>query len=153
MAVDVLHAKLLAAKAASADHWTDAAEELANGVCARLRAARDTTLRRAPAPGRLSNSWRGPLIMAAYQNLHAAESLIVHLYTPEQVDAEIPEAVARVEAGLDRDDPRRVDALALLAEAQGTTTAGERPGTAAPGGSVRVARLAKAMEIGFGAAH
>jgi hypothetical protein len=94
-------------------------------------------VRRDPAPGRLSNWWRGTLIDAAYQNLHAAESMIVGIYGPDDIEAEVPEAVARVEAGLDRDDPRRLAALQLLA--------------GSPTDSGRTARLAKAVEIGFGA--
>ena len=35
------------------------------------------------------------------------------LYDDVQVAAEIPEAIARVEVALDRDDPRRVAALGL----------------------------------------
>jgi len=85
----------------------------------------------------LSNWWRGTLIDAAYQNLHAAESLVVGVSTDAQVEAEVPEAVARVEAGLQRDDPRRQSALELL---EGD-----------PGDPARRERLAKAIEIGFGA--
>jgi hypothetical protein len=152
VAVDVLHARLGAAKVAkvSEDEWTEADEQLAAGVCARLRAARDATLRRTPSPGRLSNWWRGTLIEAAYQNLHAAESLMVFFYGPDEVDAEIPEAVARVEAGLDRDDPRRIAALDLLHELNTSSEAHDKevpPRVLAS----RVARLAKAMEVGFGA--
>jgi hypothetical protein len=149
VAVDVLHTKLQASRT-SRDEWTDAHTELADGVCQRLQAARDATLRRQPSPGRLSNWWRGTLIEAAYQNLHAAESLMVHFYSAEQVEAEIPEAVARVEAGLDRDDPRRIAALSLLAESQKSAAAGEAPDAR----TVRtwVAGLAKTMEIGFSAA-
>src|SRR5664279_5756604 len=54
--------------------------------------------------------WRGTLIEAAYQNLHAAEAEIVPLYDQLEVEAEFPEAIARVEASLNRDDPRRMAA-------------------------------------------
>jgi hypothetical protein len=151
VAVDVLHARLQAAKAArAAGDWTDADTQLAEGADQRLRAAHDATLRRQPSPGRISNWWRGTLIEAAYQNLHAAESLMVHFYSAEQVEAEIPEAVARVEAGLDRDDPRRIAALSLLGEAQKSAATGQAPDAR----TIRtwVARLAKTMEIGFSAA-
>ena len=132
----VVKARLDALRAASAE-WTPAQQALEKGVRRRLRAARNAALRRDPVPGRLSNWWRGTLIDAAYQNLHAAEALIVGLYTDEQVEAEIPEAVARVETGLRRDDPRRSAALELL--------------DGGPGGPARRAQLAKAVEIGFGA--
>jgi hypothetical protein len=128
--------KLDAMRAGSA-HWTAAHDVLEVGVRKRLEAARNAALRRDTVPGRLSNWWRGTLIDCAYQNLHAAEWLIVGLYSDGQVEAEIPEAVARVEAGLRRDDPRRADALDLL-EGQ-------------PGDPARRERLAKAVEIGFGA--
>ena len=84
------------------------------GVRAQLEKARAATSRRDPVPGRLSNWWRGTLIEAAYHHLHAAESLIVELYSPEQVEADAPEAVARIDAGLPADDPRRSAAHELL---------------------------------------
>ncbi|HET9826898.1 MAG TPA: hypothetical protein VFQ11_00135 [Nocardioidaceae bacterium] len=111
-------------------------EALAAGVRDRLTAARNAALRVDPLPGRVSNWWRGTLIEAAYQNLHAAESLIVDLYNPEDVEAEIPEAVARIEAGLGRDDPRRIAALDLL--------------EGSPADPGRRQRLRKAVEVGFG---
>jgi hypothetical protein len=117
--------------------WTPAQQAIEDGVRKRLAAARSATVRRDPAPGRLSNWWRGTLIDAAYQNLHAAESMIVGIYGMDDIEAEVPEAVARVEAGLDRDDPRRLAALQLL--------------VGSPTDSGRTARLAKAVEIGFGA--
>jgi hypothetical protein len=133
---DVMETILDALKAGS-ENWTAADTALDAGVRRRLQAARDAALRRDPVPGRVSNWWRGTLIEAAYQNLHAAESLIVGLYSAEQVEAEIPEAVARVEAGLGRDDPRRCAALGLL--------------DGSPGDPARRERLAKAVEVGFGA--
>jgi hypothetical protein len=65
--------------------------------------------------------------------------MIVGLYPPGQIEAEIPEAVARVETGLDRDDPRRMAAFALL-------------DGACPDEERRRFQLAKAIEVGFGAA-
>ena len=71
---------------------------------------------------------------------YAAENVAaVGLYTADQIAAEIPEAVARVESGLDRDDPRRMAALALL--------------DSKPAVPLRRAQLAKAVEVGFGAAE
>ena len=104
----------------------------------RLAAAKDAALKVNPAPRRLSNWWRGTLIDAAYQNLHAAEILMTSLYDDAQAEAEVPEAIARVEARLGRDDPRRAAALALECP--------PRPGVD------RRARLAKAVQVGFEAA-
>ncbi|GAB3665115.1 hypothetical protein GCM10027596_30700 [Nocardioides korecus] len=135
IAVDVMEARLASSKAASA--WTPAQAALEPGLLRRLAAARAATLRHDPVPGHVSNWWRGTLIETAYENLHAAEALMAAYYTPEEMAAEIPEAVARVDAGLDRDDPRRVAVQDLL----------ESPMTEA----VRRAELLKAIEIGFSA--
>lgn len=132
-----METKLNALRHGGAQSWSPAAEAVEVGVRSHLQAARNAALGRDPLPGRLSNWWRGTLIDAAYQNLHAAESLIVGLYSDAQVEAEVPEAVARVEAGLQRDDPRRQSALELLEGASGDPARRER--------------LAKAIEIGFGA--
>jgi hypothetical protein len=77
--------------------------------------------------------WRGTLIEAAYQNLHAAEAEIVPLYDQFEVDAEFPEAVATVDASLNRDDPRRLTA---------------RSDIAAESLDVRRAKLRKLIETG-----
>jgi hypothetical protein len=138
VAVDVLETRL-AALEATGDGLSPPHQAVAEGIRRRLDAARNATLRRDPAPGTLSNWWRGTLVDAAYQNLHAAESMVVDLYTADQIEAEIPEAVARVESGLGRDDPRRMAALALLDDS-------------IPSVPLRRARLAKAVEVGFGAA-
>ena len=135
VAVDVMETRL---NALGTGGLTPAEQAIDDGVRRRLTAARNATLRRDPAPGGLSNWWRGTLVDAAYQNLHAAEAMAVGLYTPDQVEAEIPEAVARVESGLDRDDPRRMTALSLL--------------DGHPDDPLRRAHLAKAIEVGFGAA-
>ena len=60
------------------------------------------------------------------------------IYDDPHAEAEVPEAIARVEARLDRDDPRRAAALALAAPS--------------PPGADRRARLAKAVQVGFEAA-
>lgn len=131
-----METRLDALREGAAD-WPAARQAVEKGVRSHLQAARNAALGRDPLPGRLSNWWRGTLIDAAYQNLHAAESLVVGLYTDAQVEAEVPEAVARVEAGLQRDDPRRQSAIDLL--------------EGAPTDPARRERLAKAIEIGFGA--
>lgn len=68
------------------------------------------------------NWWSGRLIEAAYQNLHSAEAVIAGLYDWDDLEAEVPEAIARVEAGLQRDDPRREAARALGDLDRGTTS-------------------------------
>ncbi len=136
VAADVMETKLDELRVSTAS-WTPAQQAVEDGVRRRLEAARRATLRRDPVPGALSNWWRGTLVDAAYQNLHAAESMVVTLYGRDDIEAEVPEAVARVEAGLDRDDPRRIAALQLL----------DGP----PTDRGRAARLAKAVEVGFGA--
>jgi hypothetical protein len=83
-------------------------------VQALLGQARDAALGKEPLPRFILNWWSGRLIEAAYQNLHAAEALIAVLYDRDEIQAEVPEAVARVEAQLDRDDPRRSTAAAML---------------------------------------
>jgi hypothetical protein len=101
-----------------------------------LDRAEKAAFRRDPSPTRIGNAWRGTLVEAAYQNLHAAEAEIVTLYDDADVAAEVPEAVARVEQALHRDDPRRraVHALPRM-----------------PAGDARRAALRKAIEVGTGA--
>jgi hypothetical protein len=57
--------------------------------------------------------WRGTNIEAAFQNIHKAESELVRLYSDDEVDADVPEAVARTEVGLNRDHPMREIARGL----------------------------------------
>jgi hypothetical protein len=104
-----------------------------------LDKARKAAHRRDPVPYRFPNWWGGRLVEAAYQNLHAAEALMAHLYGPDELLAEIPEAVSRVEAGLNRDDPRTRAALRLTEYTSRSDL-----------GSAR-ARLSKAIEVGHNA--
>jgi hypothetical protein len=112
--------------------------ELAGEAEARLTEAKKAAKRISLRPRPASNWWRGTLVEAAYQNLHSAEILMAPLYDDDQVAAEIPEAIARVEVGLDRDDPRRIAALQL----QDAKPA--QPGTRE--------RFVKAVQVGFEAA-
>jgi hypothetical protein len=116
---------------------TPGAEEVIAGVRRLIRHALDAAYRDNPIPSRWAIWWRGTLIEAAYQNLHAAEALIAELYGEAEVDAELPEAVARVEAGLTREDPRRQRAKLLLEL---------EPAEVSPG------QLRKIIEIGYAAA-
>jgi hypothetical protein len=67
-------------------------------------------------PGRVSNWWRGTLVEASFQNLHAAEALLATVSGPEAIWAEVPEAAVRAQNALDRDDPRWSCARDLYAE-------------------------------------
>ncbi len=107
------------------------------GIGTLLDRAREAAHRQNPIPTRWEMWWRGTLIEAAYQNLHAAESMLVRLYDDAEVEAEMPEAVARVEAGLHQNDRRRVEAARAL----------RMP----PGPRKRV-ELGKLVEIGYAAA-
>ncbi len=111
----LLHAKLDAIKADDDGHnaLTKGGLVLAAEAAECLAAAKASARRRRLGPGALTNWWRGTLIEGAYQNLHAAEAMMAHLYTEAQLAAELPEAIARVEAMLGRDDPRREAALKL----------------------------------------
>jgi hypothetical protein len=88
-------------------------EAAAVGVKELLAKARDAAFRHDPIPSRLSNWWRGTLIDAAYQNLHAASAQIVDLYNRTELAGEAPSALSRARATIHRDDPRYVDAIKL----------------------------------------
>jgi hypothetical protein len=109
---EVLDVRLRAIRAR--DELREDQRQVADGVGRLVEKARAAAFRDDPIPNRWAIWWRGTLIEAAYQNLHAAEALITCLLGAEEVQAEIPEAVARVGASLHRDDPRRSRALDLL---------------------------------------
>lgn len=119
------------------DNGDPAVPAVAETVSALLQRAEDAAYRHNPVPTRWSNWWRGTLIEAAYQHLHAAEAEMAVLYDDAEVEAEVPEAVARAEAGLHRDDPRRAAADAL---------------SAMPPGPGKRALLRKVIETGYGVA-
>jgi hypothetical protein len=87
---------------------------IAEGVSELVDAARKAALKEDPVPGRFANWWRGTLVEAAYHNLHAARAQIVDLYGDDELRAEIPQAVARAQSALHRDDPRRTAADQVL---------------------------------------
>jgi hypothetical protein len=101
--------------AAEADALHDGIESLLSRAD---RAARGVDPRYTP----FVSWWRGNCIEAAFHNLHRAEAEMVRLYSDDEVDAEIPEAVARAEIGLNRSDPRRAAALKLLSMKDGAAT-------------------------------
>ncbi len=133
---DRLQAKLMAIRADS--DLVSGRSMLADEAEARLTAARHAAMRVSLRPRPASNWWRGTLVEAAYQNLHSAEILMAPLYDDVQVTAEIPEAIARVEVALDRDDPRRHAALQLQ--------------DAKPEDPATRERFVKAVQVGFEAA-
>lgn len=108
---DVLESQL---NAIEARELTPAEQRIAEGTRALIRAARAAAFRDDPIPTRWGMWWRGTLVEAAYQNLHAAEGQLVLLYDLPQLRAEVPSAVSRAQATLSRDDPRRAVALGLL---------------------------------------
>ena len=105
--VCVLRSRLAVHRARLGADIPEAKRALVEGVELLLTQAEKAAYRTDPQPTRLGNWWRGTLIEAAYQNMHAAEAEMVGLYDAADIDAEVPEAIARVEAGLNRDDPRR----------------------------------------------
>jgi hypothetical protein len=125
---DRLRATLNAIKADAANnpHLTPGSEAIANEAGDRLRDASKAAKRESLKPRPVLNWWRGTLVEAAYQNLHAAEILMASLYDAHRVEAEIPEAIARVEVALNRDDPRRIDALGLKGKDGGDPVIRER---------------------------
>jgi hypothetical protein len=58
--------------------------------------------------------WSGTGTEAAYRNLHYAEAAIVRLYNRAEVEAEIPDAVRRVNGSLPVDNPTRIRANRLI---------------------------------------
>ncbi|MEV0286539.1 MULTISPECIES: hypothetical protein [unclassified Kribbella] len=131
----VLEAKLRAIRARQSGDTT--VDELLDGAEELIRRAKDAAYRDNPIPTRVGNWVRGTLIEAAYQNLHAAEAILAAHYSSEEVEAEIPEAVGRVEVSLHRDDLRRRDARRILTM---------------PPESDRAVLLSKLIEIGYAAA-
>ncbi|RYV52088.1 hypothetical protein [Pengzhenrongella frigida] len=56
----------------------------------------------------LKDSWRGTSVGQAYQSLHAAEILLLDVLPDAEVDAMVPQLMARAAEVLARDDPRWV---------------------------------------------
>jgi hypothetical protein len=125
-----------------------AEDTVALAVADRLAAARAATTKSYPMPGRLSNWWRGTLVEASFQNLHAAEALLATIYPPVAVWAEVPEAAARAENTLGRDDPRWACAWEMYAERAALLD----PGLDAAHLTRWRECLRKTIEVGFSAA-
>jgi hypothetical protein len=95
---------------------TKSQEVIADGICRFIGRARAAAFRDDPIPGRLANWWRGTLVEAAYRNMHTARAQLIDLYDKAELRAEIPMVVARANATLHRDDPRRITIPDLEAE-------------------------------------
>jgi hypothetical protein len=79
--------------------------------------------------------WRGTSIEQAYRSLHAARVFLVELVGNEEVDALVPEVLARVQSCLPATDPQRIELEKL------------------PGVDIKLkrARLIRALERGYAA--
>ncbi len=94
---------------------TESQDVVAAGVSNMVRKARAAALREDPIPGRFWNWWRGTLVEAAYREMHTARAQMVDLYDESELIAEVPHVVARANATMHRDDPRRLTVKELLA--------------------------------------
>ncbi len=95
---------------------TDAQDVVAEGVLGFVDRARLAAFRDDPAPSRLPNWWRGTLVEAAYRQMHTARAQMIDLYDEAELLAEIPLVVARANATLHRDDPRRLTVGELMSD-------------------------------------
>ena len=111
---DVLRTRLNVATCRR-DELTPEQLAAAAGVDKFLERAASAADHKDPVPGNLYNWFRGVLVEAAYRNLHAARAQLVDLYTEPDIDAELPSAVARAHATLNRDDPRCISLSQLRA--------------------------------------
>ncbi|WP_299442093.1 hypothetical protein [uncultured Phycicoccus sp.] len=118
---DKLEMRVQAARARGT--LTESQEVLAQGVCDSIRKARLAAFRDDPIPNRLANWWRGTLVEAAYRRMHTARAQLFDLLEEDELIAEVPLVVARANATLNRDDPRRVTVAELLADTPGVRRA------------------------------
>ena len=93
---------------------TAEANQLHDGIEEILCRAEDAARGVEPRRRRFVSWWLGDSVDAAFHNLHRAEAEMVRLYSDDEVDAEVPEAIARTDIGLHRNDPRRCAALKLV---------------------------------------
>lgn len=112
-----VNAKMLGIRleaAGSGGNLTAEQEATAAGVREFIDKAEYAANRVDPVPSRIVNWWRGVLVEAAYRNMHAARAQIVQLLPEVDVEAEIPSAVARAHAVMNRDDPRCISEQQLV---------------------------------------
>jgi hypothetical protein len=117
VAVDADRLEMRVAAARARGGLTPSQEVVADGVIKCLHKARAAAFRDDPIPGRMANWWRGTLVEAAYRNMHTARAQMIDLMDANELRAEIPMVVARANATLHRDDPRRITVEELEAEA------------------------------------
>jgi hypothetical protein len=67
------------------------------------------------------DKWRGTSVEQAFLHLHAAKGFLIDLLSPAEVEALVPDVTTRLASALDRNDPRRVEAEALLRTTNGAT--------------------------------
>jgi hypothetical protein len=123
VAVDADRLEMRVEAARARGGLTASQEVVAAGVVRCLHKARAAAFRDDPIPGRMANWWRGTLVEAAYRNMHTARAQMIDLMDANELRAEIPMVVARANATLHRDDPRRTTVEELEAE----TVEGLRP--------------------------
>jgi hypothetical protein len=123
VAVDADRLEMRVEAARARGGLTASQEVVAAGIVRCLHKARAAAFRDDPIPGRMANWWRGTLVEAAYRNMHTARAQMIDLMDANELRAEIPMVVARANATLHRDDPRRTTVEELEAE----TVEGLRP--------------------------
>ena len=111
---DKLQMRVDAARARG--NLTEPQEVVADGVVHFIDKARLAAFRDDPVPRRFPNWWRGTVVEAAYRHMHTARASMLDLYDDNELLAEIPLVVARANATLHRDDPRRLTVRELLAD-------------------------------------
>jgi len=89
------------------------ADKLHTGIAEMLDEAEAAERGEEPERRKFSSERQDDCVEAAFHKLHRAEAEMVRLYSDDEVDAEVPEAIARTEVGLHRNDPRRSAALKL----------------------------------------
>jgi len=87
----------------------------ADGARMLLGRARAAANRVDPAASRWANWWRGAAVDPAFQNLHAAMAQMVDVYDEAELVGEMRTAAARSQTAMHRDDPRRIDPVAVAA--------------------------------------
>ena len=82
-----------------------AVEEHVQAAC-KAASSPDTSPAKSSIADQLRDSWTGAKVEAAYINLHAAETALAQLLPSDEIEARIPEALARLQT-MDVTDPRR----------------------------------------------
>ncbi len=116
-AADALEYELAALPVGRTKANQDLKRSVDNAVQHHLRIAREAAWpqsdQRLPVGRQFLDWWTGAPCEAAYLNLHEAEIMVAQVLPDEQIEAEIPEALARLET-MEVTDPRRRAAEAQL---------------------------------------